>query len=54
MPLVLKVDEFTNWLEHKISVTKIQQVISTLEFYPVSKAVNNPQNDGQELIKAVG
>lgn len=57
MPVILHPSDYDTWLDAKI--TTPEELIpllkpypsSEMETYPVSTAVNNPRNDGPDLIK---
>ncbi|MCZ7584059.1 MAG: SOS response-associated peptidase [Deltaproteobacteria bacterium] len=60
MPVILSLADCGAWLDPAISdPTDLKPLLrpapaDLLEFYPVSKAVNKPSNDGPDLIKRAG
>lgn len=51
MPVILTPESYVKWLE-KGAANLLLPFAGELECNPVGQAVNNPQNDGAELIKA--
>jgi putative SOS response-associated peptidase YedK len=55
MPIVLKPEHYGEWLDPKTSPERVQQIIEAavteLTGYAVSTRVNNPRNQGPELIE---
>jgi len=56
MPAILSRNEEKTWLNPQNSPDKLQKLLkpyehSRMEAYPVSNKVNNPRNQGEELIK---
>lgn len=59
MPVILKADDYEEWLDEDLKDTmKLGKLLvpysaKEMESYPVSKAVNLPDNDSEELIKDI-
>lgn len=58
MPVILKKEDEEEYLDPKTNIEKIIQLLKPypeedMEFHKVSPAVNNPQNNGEDLIKPV-
>lgn len=58
MPVMLKKDDESIWLSSETPFERVLKLLKPypakdMESYPVSKMVNNPRNDGDELIKEV-
>jgi putative SOS response-associated peptidase YedK len=53
MPIVLNELTKDNWLNVRNNIADFFGKNEKLLIYPVSKAVNNPQNDGAELIRSI-
>jgi putative SOS response-associated peptidase YedK len=53
MPVVLDEHNNRNWLDIRNSIADFSCNPPKLQIYPVSTAVNNPQNDSAELIHAI-
>lgn len=59
MPVIIRPEDYAAWLDTSVKdVTKIQAMAQPyperfMEFYPISRRVNSPQNDSPDLIEAV-
>lgn len=55
MPTFLGLEQADAWLHspHKVANDIANNTPNDIEFYPVSMAVNNPRNEGEELIKPI-
>ena len=56
MPVVLKGDGLARWLDPGAQAAELQQLLKPLgerelDAYPVSKAVGNVRNGGEELLR---
>ncbi len=60
MPAILAPEQFERWLDpaakdrDELLALLRPAPSEDLEAYPVSKAVNNPRNEGRELVKRLG
>ncbi|MFC1615660.1 SOS response-associated peptidase [Patescibacteria group bacterium] len=57
MPVILKKENYRDWLDQKNSTTKLQKLLKAfdpqkMEAYEVSKDVNSPANNTADVIKA--
>ena len=57
MPVILKKEEENHWIDSiNQNIEKIKELLAPypdgeFEAYPVTRAVNNPENDSPDLIK---
>jgi putative SOS response-associated peptidase YedK len=59
MPVILKPEDEGLWLDPRAELPSLNQLLrpyaaEQMEAYPVSRVVNDPANDGPELITQVG
>ena len=58
MPAMLKPDSYELWLDSKTDPALLKELLtpfpaSRMKSYPVSRAVNAPENEGEKLIARV-
>ena len=58
MPVILRRDDEDAWLDNKTEPTRLMSLLAAypaeeMEAYPVSRALNNPANEGAELMQPV-
>lgn len=55
MPLILPESTWKAWMDPETSPTKLARILAgtetDLQFYPISTRVNNPRNEGPDLIR---